>query len=179
MPAHPGNDRRPQIVRARDRSQQLAAKSRQSRRSRSTAPRPEVQAPPPPAGLEIRLANWEHAISIELCGDLTAENSNRLSDCLEHALQTPADRVILDLGGLDRLDHEAVSPILIAHLIAESEHRQLLLIPGTADVQRVVDQVQGPFSYISPSDCSAQRTRAPVLDGGTSRPSLTVLELRA
>jgi hypothetical protein len=86
-----------------------------------------------------------------------ANAANRLSGCLERALETHAERVILDLRGLDRLDLEAVSSILIAHLIAESEHRQLLLIPGSANVQRVLDQVQGPFSYLERSDDSSLR----------------------
>lgn len=104
MPAYPGIDRRPQLVRVRDRSQRLAAKSRDSRRSRSTASRPEVHEP-----------------------------------------QLPVE-----------LEHQAVSPIPIAHLIAEAEHRQLLLTPGTADVQRVLDQIQGPFFYLG----SHERLRA-------------------
>jgi hypothetical protein len=157
MRGHPGIDRRPQLVRVRDRSQRLAARGLDSRRSRRTAPRSEVHKPLLPAGLEIRLADWQHVILIELCGDLTGENCNRLSRCLEHALETPAERVILDLRGLDRLNHAAVSPILVAHLTAESEHRRLLLIPGTAGVQRVLDQVQGPFDYLGPGDGSSLR----------------------
>ncbi len=90
-------------------------------------------------------------------GDLTRANASRLSRCLEHALETHAERVILDLGGLDRLDPEAVSPILIAHLTADSEHRQFLLRAASDSVQYVLDRVQGPFSYLVPDDDSLLR----------------------
>jgi hypothetical protein len=81
--------------------------------------------------------------------------------------------VILDLRGLDRLEHQAVSPILIAHLTAEAEHRQLLLIPGTFGVQRVLDQIQGPFSYLGPHDDSllcSEVGRPRVFTAGHERP---------
>jgi anti-anti-sigma regulatory factor len=91
-------------------------------------------------------------VKIELSGDLSRANAKRLSGCLEAALEMRADRLVLDLRGLDRLDPEAVSPILIAQLTADSEHRQLLLIPGSDSVQRVLDRIQGPFSYVESDD---------------------------
>jgi hypothetical protein len=91
-------------------------------------------------------------IRIELFGDLGRATVDRLASCLENALETPAERVILDLQGLDVLSPEAISRILTAQLIAESEHRQLLLVPGSARVQRVLDRSQCPFSYLRPED---------------------------
>jgi anti-anti-sigma regulatory factor len=102
------------------------------------------------AGLEIRVWDWQHVIRIELFGDLSRASANRLSDCLERCLETRAERLILDLTGLDRLEPGAMSPILIAHLIADSQHRRLLLVPGSDSVQRVLDRVQGPFVYVEP-----------------------------
>jgi len=157
MRAQPGIDRRARLVRARDRSRRLAAPRLNPCQSRGTAPQPEVRESPLTAGLEIRVADWSHVIRIELFGDLGRAGANRLSGCLECALETRAERVIVDLSGLDRLDPEAVSPILIAQLIADSEHRQLLLIPGSDRVQRVLDRVQGPFSYLEPDDDASLR----------------------
>jgi hypothetical protein len=152
MRGHPTIDRRARLVRVRDRSRQLAARSRDPCRSQGAAPAPDVRERPPPAWLEIRVAHWQDVIRIELSGDLSLANVNRLSGCLEDALETRADRVILDLRGLDRLDPEAVSPILVAQFTADSEHRELLLIPGSDSVQRVLDRVQGPFSYLGSDD---------------------------
>jgi anti-anti-sigma regulatory factor len=150
-------DRQRRLVRVRDRSRRLAARRLDPCRSRDTARRPEIRQPPRPAGVEIRGAAWRHTVRIELSGDVSRAAADRLSSCLERALETRAERVILDLRGLDRLDPAAVSPILIAHLTADSEHRQLLLIPGSARVQRVLDHAKGPFSYLRPDDDSWQR----------------------
>jgi anti-anti-sigma regulatory factor len=144
--------RRARLVRLRNRSRRLTTKRPGRDRSRGTAPPPEVRGPLQTAGLVIHVAQWRDVIRIDLSGDLSGANATRLSDCLEHALETRAQRVILDLSGLDRLEPKAVSPILIAQMIADSEHRQLLLIPGSDSVQRILDRVQGPFSYVDPRD---------------------------
>jgi hypothetical protein len=149
--------RRARLVRLRNRSRRLTSKSPNRFRSRGTAPPPEVRQPEQAAGLEIRVAEWQDVIRIELFGDLSRASANRLDGCLEQALEARARRVLLDLSGLDRLEPGAVSPILVAQLIADSEHRQLLLIPGSDSVQRVLDRVQGPFSYLDPRDESFPR----------------------
>jgi anti-anti-sigma regulatory factor len=182
MRAQPSSNRQPRLVRVRDRSRRLAANSRKPRRSHDTTPPPEVREPQLSAGLELRVADSRHVIRIELFGDLSRANANRLSICLEHALETRAERIILDLRGLDRLEPEAVSPILIAQLTADSEHRQFLLIPGSDSVQRVLDRMQGPFSYLDPDDDAALRYdvgRSGVLsaDRQQARPHRRLVEL--
>jgi anti-anti-sigma factor len=148
-----GGDVKP-VFTVRDRSRRLAARGLDLRRSRDRAPRREARGRDRPDRLEIRVAQSPHAhmIRIELFGDLDRATVDRLSSCLENALETRAQRVILDLRGLDVLTPEAIGRILTAHLIAESEHRQLLLVPGSARVQRVLDRAQCPFSYLRPDD---------------------------
>jgi ABC-type transporter Mla MlaB component len=149
--------RRARLVRLQNRCRRLTSKRPGRYRPRGIAPQPEVREPEQGAGLEIRVAEWQDVIRIQLFGDLTRASATRLSGCLEQALEARAQRVLLDLSGLDRLEPGAVSPILVAQLIADSEHRQLLLIPGSDSVQRVLDRVQGPFSYLDPRDQSFLR----------------------
>ncbi len=180
MRARPGFDRRARLVQVRNRSRRLAATSADPCQSRRTTPRPDVRTSRPTAGLEIRVEDWQHVIRIELFGDLTGANASRLSGCLEQALESRAERMILDLRGLDRLDPEAVSPILVAHLLADSEHRQLLLIPGSASVQRVLDRVEGPFSYADDRSLSPYDLGLPAgADTGRprARPRRRILDL--
>jgi hypothetical protein len=156
------------VVTVEDRSRRLAVTRLDPRRLHARARRPETRRRDRPDGLEIRVAESRDGIWIELFGGLGRAAVDRLSGCLDTALETPAERVTLDLRGLDVLSPEAIGRILTAQLIADSEHRKFLLVPGSARVQRVLDRADCPFSYLRPGDDFPLRHDARLPEPGTA-----------
>ncbi len=101
--------------------------------------------------LEILITRARDARRLTLSGKLTVRTAPRLADCLEEASTGGVDRIVVDLSGLRVLDPPAVGPLLAAHLRAQDDHRELMLIRGPTPVQRVLDRVEGPFRYLSGS----------------------------
>jgi anti-anti-sigma factor len=99
--------------------------------------------------LQIRATHVRNGLLVALSGDLTATTAAGLADCLDEALDGYVTRIVVDLSDLRVLAPAAVATLLIAHRRAFDDHRELLLIRGSADVQEVVDRVDGPFLYTS------------------------------
>lgn len=99
--------------------------------------------------LEIRTHRSGRECSIELLGELTPTTHVLVAEVLEQALERDADTIVLDLTGLEAIDHAGVRAILIAHERASDQQKRLLIVPGPDAVQRVLDAAHGPFSYTS------------------------------
>jgi anti-anti-sigma factor len=96
-------------------------------------------------GTRIHRSGAEYVV--ELSGVLNRATIQALATVLEEALETDAGRIVLDLSELEAIDRAGVYTILLAHLRAADQLRQLLIVPGPPVVQHVFDAVQGPFSY--------------------------------
>jgi anti-anti-sigma factor len=97
--------------------------------------------------LQVRSTRVRDGLWIALSGELTAATATRLADCLDEALDDDVTPIVVDLSDLRSLAPAAVATLLIAHRRAFDDHRELLLIRGSAAVQQVVDRVDGPFLY--------------------------------
>ena len=87
---------------------------------------------------------------MELAGDLTPANAAALSERIDDGLHARPTYIVLDLSRLDRVDPGAVGTLLGAHLRAQADHVELLLVPAADVVQRVIDRIEGPFFYLQP-----------------------------
>jgi anti-anti-sigma factor len=101
--------------------------------------------------LQIRTTRVRDGLWISLSGELIAATAARLADCLDDALDDCVTPIVVDLSELQALAPSAVATLLIAHRRAFDDHRELLLIRGSTDVQQVVDRVDGPFLYTVPN----------------------------
>jgi anti-anti-sigma factor len=99
--------------------------------------------------LEIRTHRSGRACSIEVLGALNQITHVLLAEVLEQALERDADTIVVDLTGLEAIDHAGIRVILIAHERASDQQKRLLIVPSPDAVQRVLDAVHGPFSYTS------------------------------
>jgi anti-anti-sigma factor len=84
---------------------------------------------------------------IELRGELKLETGARLGEAIAGALEDDAELIVLDLSRLESIDRSGVHAILLAHLRASDQLKQLVIVPGPAAVQEVFDSIEGPFSY--------------------------------
>jgi anti-anti-sigma factor len=73
-------------------------------------------------------------------GALDLETCDELFTALEVALLSHAERVILDLRGLDFIDSSGLQAVLVADLIATTRHKDFVIRRGPDAVQRVFDK---------------------------------------
>lgn len=97
-------------------------------------------------GIEARRSRAEWRLV--LTGELTRRTADPLAEVLEAALEARAERIVLDLSGLEHIDRVGVHAILLAHLRCSDQQRALLIVPGPSAVQDVFDAVGGPFDYV-------------------------------
>jgi ABC-type transporter Mla MlaB component len=97
-------------------------------------------------GIEARRSRAEWRLV--LTGELTRRTADPLADVLEAALEAQAERIVLDLSALERIDHVGVHTILLAHLRSSDQQHALLIVPGPGAVQGMFDAVEGPFDYV-------------------------------
>lgn len=87
--------------------------------------------------------------TIVLHGVLSAAVCARLSETVQIALDQKRERIVLDLRGIEHVGMIGVHALLLAHLRASDELTELLLIPASPAVQRVIDAAHGPFVYVN------------------------------
>ena len=146
---------RQRLMRVRVRPRRLVARGSSPDRRRECQEHGAGREPAAPERLQVRAEYSRPVTRVELFGDLSPATCARLADCLDQALESDAERIVLDLSGLDRLDPAAVGTILLAHLCAVADHRQFILVPARGTVQRVVERVEGPFDYLARQSRSA------------------------
>jgi anti-anti-sigma factor len=100
-----------------------------------------------PGTLHIRSRRSRDQRIVELAGELNLRTRDPLADVLEEAREGDAGQIVLDLSDLVAIDHAGLDTILTAHLRASDELKLFLIVPGPPAVQRVLDRVQGPFTY--------------------------------
>lgn len=99
------------------------------------------------SALEIRTHGSGRECSVELLGEPNQATHKLAAEAVEQALERNADSIVLDLTGLEAIDHAGVRAILIADQHASDQQKRLLIVPGPNAVQCVLDAVHGPFSY--------------------------------
>jgi anti-anti-sigma factor len=104
--------------------------------------------------LQIRTTRVRDGLWVALSGELTVATAPRLAGCLDEALDDDVTPIVVDLSGLRVLAPAAVATLLNAYRRASDDHREFLLIRGSAAVQQFVDRVDGPF--LTPADDSRQ-----------------------
>ena len=72
-------------------------------------------------------------------GALDLETCDELFAALEVAVLSHAERVLLDLRGLDFIDSSGLQAILVADVIATTRHKNFMIRRGPDAVQRVFD----------------------------------------
>jgi anti-anti-sigma factor len=107
-----------------------------------------MRAEPAPIPLGIRTRRVGSRYVVALSGRLDRATRGSLADTLDQALDEDNDAIVLDLADLQLIDEAGVRTILLAHLRSSDEHRQFLVVPGREAVQRIIDQIEGPFRYI-------------------------------
>ena len=95
-------------------------------------------------------------------GVLDLSTCGSLATMLEWTLEQDSRETVLDLTGLDGIDHDGVHTILLAYLRSADQRDEFVIIPGRESVQRVIDRIHGPFRYTtraSLSMCAASDRR--------------------
>jgi anti-anti-sigma regulatory factor len=87
--------------------------------------------------------------TIALHGVLSAADCAQLSETVQIALDQRRERIVLDLRGIQHVGMAGVHALILAHLRASDELRELLLIPASPAVQHVIDAADGPFVYVN------------------------------
>lgn len=99
------------------------------------------------------------AVSLRLNGALDLAYAYRFDDELRHAERDATDCLVLDLRGLDFVDSAGMSRILAARRRARRAGRRLVLVRGSASVQRFlqVAALTEHFEYVNrPEDAIAR-----------------------
>ncbi len=78
------------------------------------------------------------ATVIAVSGELDLASSPMLEERLEEVFGSDASLVILDLRKLDFMDSTGLSVLIKAHQTAEQAERQLYLVKGPPQVQRLL-----------------------------------------
>jgi anti-anti-sigma factor len=86
----------------------------------------------------VEVREEEEATVIALSGELDLASSPELEERLEQVFGSGAQVVILDLRELDFMDSTGLSVLVKAHQTAEAAGRQLCLVKGTPQVQRLL-----------------------------------------
>lgn len=76
---------------------------------------------------------------IVLGGELDLASSPQLEQSLEHVWTTDADPVVIDLRGLEFMDSTGLSIIVRAQQRMTENGRQLSVVRGSQQVQRLLD----------------------------------------
>jgi anti-sigma B factor antagonist len=124
------------------------------------------------------------AVSIRLRGALDLAYAYRFDDELRHAERDASDCLVLDLRELDFVDSAGISRILAARRRARRSGRRLVLVRGSAVIQRFLQlaALTEHFEFVTdPADalCGAQQLReraasaaaAPEPEGAPAAPS--------
>jgi anti-sigma B factor antagonist len=86
--------------------------------------------------LEVRTE--EAATVIAVSGELDLASSPALQEELDRAQNANARLLIIDLRGLDFMDSTGLSVLVRAHQRADEEGRQLAMVKGPQQVQRLL-----------------------------------------
>ncbi len=100
-----------------------------------------------PGPLAIRASRVGSVCVVALGGVLDVTTCSLLADVLDWALEQTSRQTVLDLSGLESIDHAGVHTILTAHLRCADRLEEFLMIPGPEAVQSLLDRVNGPFEY--------------------------------
>src|SRR4051794_28354228 len=101
------------------------------------------------------------AVSLRLRGALDLAYAYRFDDELRHAERDATRCLVLDLRGLDFVDSAGISRILAARRRARRTGRRLVLVRGSAPVQRFLQlaALTEHFEYVNTPEEALQRRR--------------------
>ena len=86
--------------------------------------------------LEVRSAG--RATVIGVSGELDLASSPALEEELDRVAASDSEMLIIDLRGLDFMDSTGLSVLVRAHQRAEEQGRQLAMVKGPQQVQRLL-----------------------------------------
>ena len=86
--------------------------------------------------LEVRSAG--RATVIGVSGELDLASSPALQEELDRVAASDSEMLIIDLRGLDFMDSTGLSVLVRAHQRAEEQGRQLAMVKGPQQVQRLL-----------------------------------------
>jgi anti-sigma B factor antagonist len=86
--------------------------------------------------VEVRVEDW--ATVIALSGELDLASTPALEEELAQVFGSDSPLVIIDLRELEFMDSTGLSILVKAHQCAEEVHRQLCLVKGPQQVQRLL-----------------------------------------
>lgn len=104
-----------------------------------------------PSSVHLQIERREQtdgSVALGLAGELDLESGAMLASALREPQNTSADRLVLDLSGVEFIDSSGISVLVHAHLEAQDEHRQLVLINLPRSVERVF-AVSGVSSHFT------------------------------
>ena len=108
-----------------------------------------VRSRPAPGTLQIRSRRIREQHLVELSGELDLRTRDPLAGALEAAVEDDSQQIVLDLSDLVDVDRAGLDTILTAHMRAGDELKPLVIVPGPRAVQRVFDDAQAPFCYVT------------------------------
>lgn len=86
--------------------------------------------------VDVRAAQGATVVTVS--GELDLASSPALEERLDEVFNSDSELVILDLRELDFMDSTGLSVLIKAHLSAEQGDRQLCLVKGPPQVQRLL-----------------------------------------
>jgi anti-sigma B factor antagonist len=120
----------------------------------------------------LEVHNEQTATVIAVSGELDLASSPALQEELDRAQSANAQLLIIDLRELDFMDSTGLSVLVRAHQRADEQGRQLAMVKGPQQVQRLLS-LTGVADRLTwstrPRNCWASPARAPSRAGG--RPS--------
>jgi len=89
--------------------------------------------------LRVQVRSEGGAAVVVVGGELDLASGPELEQALEKILSTPGEQLVIDLRQLDFMDSTGLSIIVKAHQRFGEEGRELGLVRGTSQVQRLLD----------------------------------------
>jgi anti-anti-sigma factor len=93
----------------------------------------------PVAAFEVRNSVGPDGSVVAPHGELDLSTCDQLAEALDAALLSDAERVLLDLRGLQFIDSNGLKAILVAHATAAERGTEFVIRRGPDSVQRVFE----------------------------------------
>jgi anti-sigma B factor antagonist len=94
---------------------------------------------PPPKAFSVRTEQRGATAVVIPTGELDIDTAPALERTLERALESGADRVVLDLRELEFLDSSGLRSLLLARRRAEDARKPFALVAGSHELERTLE----------------------------------------
>ena len=107
-------------------------------RTPSIGPRRSVGSPPVQSHFRLEVRNEGRSTVISVSGELDLASSPALQEELDRVAASDSQMLIIDLRELDFMDSTGLSVLVRAHQRIEEQGRQLAMVKGPQQVQRLL-----------------------------------------